>query len=182
VRKLAVVFLLIFAAGCAAHTALVEGRKLVEQGRTEEAIRRMERGVKANPDDSELRNYYVRTRDLYVNQLLYEGDKARMLGRSEEALATFRRVLELSVGNVRAQAGLEVSRAEQSRRAAVAQAQAMFDGGKPEEALAILKKVLEENRVAKGCAGAAAPHRGEPGQSDRRGAAAQTRIQETGNA
>ncbi len=148
-RKLAVVFLLIFAAGCAAHTAMIEGRKLLEQGRTEEAIRRMERGVKANPDDTELRNYYVRTRDLYVNQLLYEGDKARMLGRTEEALAAFQRVLELSAGNVRAQAGLEAARAEQSQRAAVARAQAMLDEGKPEEALAILKKVLEENRSQK---------------------------------
>jgi general secretion pathway protein D len=149
VRKLAVVFLLIFAAGCAAHTALVEGRKLLEQGRTEEAIRRMERGVKANPDDTELRNYYVRARDLYINQLLYEGEKARVLGRTDEALAAFQRVLELSAGNVRAQAGLEAARAEQSQRAAVAQAQAMFDEGKPEEALAILKKVLEENRSQK---------------------------------
>jgi general secretion pathway protein D len=149
VRRLAVVFLLIFAAGCAAHTALVEGRKLLEQGRTEEAIRRLERGVKANPGDTELRNYYVRTRDLYINQLLYDGDKARMLGRTEEARAAFQRVLGLSDGNVRAQAGLEAARAEQSQRTAVAQAQAMFDGGKPEEALAILKKVLEENRSQK---------------------------------
>ena len=144
-RKLAVVFLLIFAAGCAAHTAMIEGRKLLEQGRTEEAIRRMERGVKANPDDTELRNYYARNRDLYVNQLLYEGEKARMLGRSEEAIAAFQRVLELSAGNVRAQAGLEAARAEQSQRAAVAQAQAMFDEGKPEEALELLRKVLGSN-------------------------------------
>ncbi len=148
-KKLAVVLLLIFAAGCATHAALIEGRKLLEQGRTEEAIRRLERGVKANPDDTELRNYYVRTRDLYINQLLYEGDRARMLGRTEEALAAFQRVLGLSDGNVRAQAGLEAVRAEQSQRAAVAQAQAMFDGGKAEEALAILKKVLEENRSQK---------------------------------
>ncbi|HZF23055.1 MAG TPA: secretin N-terminal domain-containing protein, partial [Burkholderiales bacterium] len=144
-RKLAVVFLLIFAAGCAAHTAMIEGRKLLEQGRTEEAIRRMERGVKANPDDTELRNYYARNRDLYVNQLLYEGEKARMLGRSEGAIAAFQRVLELSAGNVRAQAGLEAARAEQSQRAAVAQAQAMFDEGKPEEALELLRKVLGSN-------------------------------------
>ena len=82
-RRIVVVFLLILATGCAAHTATVEGRRLVEQGRTEEGIRRLEQGVKANPNDTELRNYYTRTRDLYVNQLLYEGEKARMLGRSD---------------------------------------------------------------------------------------------------
>ena len=66
VSRVVAVFLLILAAGCAAHTATVEGRRLVEQGRTEEGIRRLEQGVKANPNDTELRNYYVRTRDLYV--------------------------------------------------------------------------------------------------------------------
>jgi general secretion pathway protein D len=145
VSKLFVAILLILAAGCAAQTALVEGRKLIEQGRTEDGIHRLEQGVKANPEDTELRNYYVRTRDLYVNQLLYEGDKARMLGRSEEALAAFRRAQEFSTGNPRAQAGMEAARAEQKQRAEVEQAQALFEGGAVAEALALLKKVLAEN-------------------------------------
>ena len=144
-REIVVVLLLVLAAGCAAHTASVEGRRLIEQGRTEEGIRRLEQGVKANPDDTELRNYYVRTRDLYVNQLLYEGEKARMLGRSDDALAAFRHALVLSAGNARAQAGLEAAGAEKRQRAAVTQAQALFDGGMTEEALAMLKKVLGGN-------------------------------------
>jgi general secretion pathway protein D len=121
---------------------MVEGRKLLEQGRTEEGIRRLERGVKANPDDTELRNYYARSRDLYLNQLLYEAEKARLLGRSDEALALLRRALLLSPGNARAQAGLEVARAEQSQRAALAQARALFERGRAEEALAMVKKLL----------------------------------------
>ena len=144
-NKSAVVIVLILAAGCAAQTARDEGRRLVEQGRMEEGIRRLEQGVKANPDDTELRNYHARTRDLYVTQLLYEGEKARMLGRSDEAIAAFRRVLEFSAGNARAQAGLNAVGAEQKQRAAVVQAQALFDGGSAEQALGILKKVLGEN-------------------------------------
>ena len=143
--RLVVVVFLILAAGCAAQTARDEGRRLVEQGRTEEGIRRLEQGVKTNPNDTELRNYYVRTRDLYVTQLLYEGEKARMLGRSDEAIAAFRRALEFSAGNARAQAGLEAVGAEQKQRAAVAQAQALFDGGSAEQALVILRKVLDGN-------------------------------------
>jgi len=145
VNKSAVVIVLILAAGCAAQTARDEGRRLVEQGRMEEGIRRLEQGVKANPNDTELRNYHARTRDLYVTQLLYEGEKARMLGRSDEAIAPFRRVLEFSAGNARAQAGLDAVGAEQKQRAAVVQAQALFDGGSAEQALGILKKVLGEN-------------------------------------
>ena len=143
--RFVVVVLLILAAGCATHAAMLEGRRLIEQGRAEEGIRRLEQGVKANPNDTELRNYYVRTRDLYVNQLLYEGEKARMLGRSDEAIAAFRRVLEFSAENARARAGLEAAEAEQKQRAAIAQAQASFDGGMAEEALAMLKQVLGEN-------------------------------------
>ncbi|HKQ24965.1 MAG TPA: secretin N-terminal domain-containing protein [Burkholderiales bacterium] len=143
--RFVVVFLLILAAGCAAHTATVEGRRLVEQGRAEEGIRRLEQGVKANPNDTELRNYYVRTRDLYVSQLLYEGEKARILGRSDEAIAVFRRVLEFSPGNTRAQAGLKAAVAEQKQRAEIARARALFDAGMAEQALVMLKKVLAEN-------------------------------------
>jgi len=145
VNKSAIVIVLILATGCAAQTARDEGRRLVEQGRMEEGIRRLEQGVKANPDDTELRNYHARTRDLYVTQLLYEGERARMLGRSDEAIAAFGRALEFSAGNARAQAGLEAVGAEQKQRAAVAQAQALFDGGSAEQALEILKKVLGGN-------------------------------------
>jgi len=101
----AVVLLLIFAAGCARTTAMVEGRKLIEQGRTEEPLAVWNAGSRRSRTDTELRNYYVRTRDLYVNQLLYEGEKARLLGRSEDAIAVFQRVLKLSAGNVRGKPG-----------------------------------------------------------------------------
>jgi len=129
VRRWLLVLLLVLAAGCAAQTALVEGRKLLMQGRTEEGIGRLEQGVKANPGDAGLRNYYVRSRDLYVNQLLYEAEKARLLGRGDEALGLLGRALTLSPGNARVQAGLEAARAEQSQRAALAQARALFEGG-----------------------------------------------------
>jgi len=142
VRRWLLVLLLVLAAGCAAQTALVEGRKLLMQGRTEEGIGRLEQGVKANPGDTGLLNYYVRSRDLYVNQLLYEAEKARLLGRSDEALGLLGRALTLSPGNARVQAGLEAARAEQSQRAALAQARALFEGGRAEEALALLKELL----------------------------------------
>ncbi|HUF20318.1 MAG TPA: tetratricopeptide repeat protein [Burkholderiales bacterium] len=144
-NRIVALLLLMLTAGCAAHTALLDGRKLADQGRTEEAIHRLQQGVEANPDDIELRNYYTRTRDLYVNQLIYEGDKARMLGRSEEALAAFQRALELNPGNTRAQVALDATRAEQDQRARVGQAQALFDDGMEGEAQEILRKVLAEN-------------------------------------
>jgi general secretion pathway protein D len=145
VNRIVALLLLMLTAGCAAHTALLDGRKLADQGRMEEAIHRLEQGVEANPDDTELRNYYARTRDLYVNQLIYEGDKARMLGRSEEALAAFQRALDLHPGNTRAQVAIDATRAEEDQRARAARAQALFEDGMEGEALEILRKVLAEN-------------------------------------
>ena len=144
-NRIVALLLLMLTAGCAAHTALLDGRKLADQGRTEEAIYRLQQGVEANPDDTELRTYYTRTRDLYVNQLIYAGDKARMLGRSEEALAAFQRALDLDPGNTRAQAALDATRVEQDQRARTAQAQALFEDGMEGEALEIVRKVLAEN-------------------------------------
>jgi general secretion pathway protein D len=143
------VLVLVAIAGCATSNALHEGRSLIEQGRMEEGIRRLEEGVKANPDDVELRTYYTRNRDVYVNQLLYEGDKMRMLGRSDEALAAFQRALQLNPESARAKAGVEAIRADQRQRADVAEAQKLFDAGKGAEALEKLNAVLAENPAQK---------------------------------
>ncbi|MGH8629858.1 MAG: secretin and TonB N-terminal domain-containing protein, partial [Burkholderiales bacterium] len=132
-------------AGCAGSGALRDGRSLIEQGRTEEGVRRLEQGVKASPNDIELRTYYTRNRDLYVNQLLYEGEKMRMLGRSEEALRVFQRALQANPESTRAKAGVEAVRAEQRRAGEVAQAQKLFDAGRSAEALDKLAAVLSEN-------------------------------------
>jgi len=145
VTRRLVVLTLFLVAGCATSGALREGRDLIEQGRMEEGIRRLEQGVKASPNDSELRAYYTRNRDLYINQLVYEGEKMRMLGRSEEALAAFQRVLALSPENERAKAGVDAVRAEQRQQVEVAQAQQLFDAGKGAEALERLNSVLAEN-------------------------------------
>ena len=144
-RKRAILLLFLLAAGCGGDTALREGRTLIEQGRVEEGIYRLEQGVEAHPDDQALRSYYASSRNLYINQLLYEGEKARALGQVDRAVAAFRRALELNPDSARARAGLEAAQIERRRREAVREAQALFDDGKPDEALEKLKAVLREN-------------------------------------
>ena len=89
----------------------------------EDGIRRLEQGSKAHPSSYELRAYYLRYRDLYVDQLLFEGDKARVIGRNEPALAAYERVMQFSPDNPRARAGIDAVRADQRQRDAVKQAQ-----------------------------------------------------------
>jgi general secretion pathway protein D len=149
VKRILLLMLLALAAGCATDSALTEGRNLIDQGRMEDGIRRLEQGSKAHPNSYELRAYYQRYRDLYVEQLLFEGDKARVIGRNEPALAAYERALQFSPGNQRAEAGINAVRADQRQRDAVKQAQALFEGDKPEEALDQVKQILAENPAQK---------------------------------
>lgn len=142
-RALAVLLALL--AGCASDTAMLEGRRLMEQGRMEDAIRRLEQGAKADPDNTDLRSMYVRSRDVYVRQLVYEADKVRLLGRLEEAAAIYSRALAFDAGNPRAKAGLGAVEVAQRQRRAVMEAETLFKAGQSDEALAKAKAVLEDN-------------------------------------
>ncbi|HXF15417.1 MAG TPA: secretin N-terminal domain-containing protein [Burkholderiales bacterium] len=144
-RRIVCCLLLLLCAGCAADTALNEGRRLIDQGSMEEGIRHLEKGNKAHPEDPVLRSYYLRYRDAYVDQLNYEGDKARLLGHGEQALAAYGRALEFNPDNARARAGLDATKAGERQRETVRQAQALSDAGNDEQALSLLKTVLQDN-------------------------------------
>lgn len=144
-KRIVLLMLLALPAGCATDSALTQGQNLIDQGRMEDGIRRLEQGSKAHPDSYELRAFYQRYRDLYVDQLLFEGDKARVIGRNEPALAAYDRVLQFSPENPRAKAGIDAVRADQRQRDAVKQAQALFEGNRAEEALEQAKGILAEN-------------------------------------
>ena len=139
------VVLLLGLAGCAANDAYRDGRQLIDQGRMEEGLGRLERGVKANPNDAMLRSYYTHTRAVYLNRLLYDAEKARLLGHNEEAISGFEHALKFSPGEARAQSGLAVAQADQVRRIAVKQAQALYEAGEADQALEKLKALLREN-------------------------------------
>ena len=144
-RLIACGLLLLLCAGCASDTALNQGRRLIDQGSMEEGIRHLEQGTKAHPEDPVLRSYYLRYRDAYVDQLTYEGDKARLLGHTDQALAAYNRALEFNPDNTRARAGVDATRAAETQRDRIRQAQALFDAGNDEQALTVLKAVLQEN-------------------------------------
>jgi general secretion pathway protein D len=143
-RVLACVLFLLVSA-CATDTALNEGRRLIDQGSMEDGIRRLEAGYKAHPNSPDLRSYYLRYRDLYVDQLNYEGDRARLIGRYEQALAAYERALAFNPQSTRAQTGVKATRTAQRQRETVAQAQGMLESGNDEAALKMLQDVLKEN-------------------------------------
>ena len=77
--------------------------------------------------------------------MLIEADKARLLGRYEEAAAGYSHVLDLDAENSRAEFGLDAVAAEEIHRRDVLDAQVLFDAGKRAEALEKVNAVLTEN-------------------------------------
>lgn len=149
-KKLIPAVLLFVVAACASDSALRDGRRLIDQGKMDEGIQRLEQASKARPDDEELRVNYQRYRDLYFDQLMFEGEKARALGRSDQAAAAFQRAQGLKPGDERAASGVEATRTAQERQAKVRDAQALLEAGKTQEALNLVREVLREDPAHRG--------------------------------
>ncbi len=138
-------FLVVALAGCATDQTFQTGKLMIENGRVEEGLQQVNAAAKADPQNLEYRSYYIRARNNYINQLLTQGDKQRLLGKPEDAEPFYKRVLALDAGNARAQSGLAAVQTEQRHRRIAAEAAALFDAGDREGAQARLRPVLVEN-------------------------------------
>ena len=145
VRQILLALILCTLTACASYREFEHGKALVEQGRVEEGITLVGRASAKDPGNSEYRLYYERTRDRYAEQLLFEADKARLLGRLADAASGYNRVLSFDENNARAKAGLQAVAADESHRRDVEKAAQLLEAGKTDEALAMAKAVLAED-------------------------------------
>lgn len=111
-RNLALALCVTLLGGCAADRLQKEGRALIDQGRYEEGLARLDEAAKADPDNRSIRSELLRTREQMVAQLVSAGYQERAGERYDAAEALFRRALGLHPENARAQAGLEALRAD----------------------------------------------------------------------
>jgi general secretion pathway protein D len=130
---------------CATNPALQESRQLVAQGQHDAALARMEQALRENPDNRELRAYYLRQRDLVVAQTLAQADSARAAGQRTEAEAAYQRVLKLDGSNGRARAGLALLAAGPRHDGMVREAETALKAGDTAAADARVRTVLAEN-------------------------------------
>jgi general secretion pathway protein D len=145
-KKRTVVILLAAAvAGCAANETFIDGRDMVEAGRVEEGLTRIEEAMQADPYDKEIRNFYLRNRALAVQRYLLMGDQARNAGAWGQAEAAYQRALRFDPDNAHAKAGLEATAKHRLSAAAVAQAESLMKSGDTEAAYARAKEILSQN-------------------------------------
>ncbi|HZM37284.1 MAG TPA: secretin N-terminal domain-containing protein, partial [Burkholderiales bacterium] len=142
-RTLAV--LLLALAGCATQDSFREARSLVESGETEAGLAQIERLVKENPQDTELRNYWLRHRDVAVSRALDAGDRARAAGALERAAEGYRFAQRFDADNARAKAGLAALELDRRHRETMQAARSNLKAGDADIAFQRAQEVLAEN-------------------------------------
>src|ERR1041384_5152345 len=86
----ALAFILWGVCGCAGQT-FIQRRDPVEAGDGDEGPALNAQAMHEHPDDTEIRNYYLRHRTVEVQRYLALGDNARGVGALEQAEAAYQR-------------------------------------------------------------------------------------------
>jgi general secretion pathway protein D len=142
-RLLALFLAALLLAACATQETFKDARGLIEAGDEEAGLARLEQALRENPQDVELRNYYLRHKAVAVQRYLQLGDNARSAGQLERAEEAYRLAQRFDAENARARAGLEAVAKQRSVQGALAAAQSAFKAGNMNEAYEKAKKILE---------------------------------------
>ncbi len=136
---------LLLAACATTAPEFAQGKRLLDEGKTDEGLLVLEKLSNKDPKNAEYRSYYFRQREAAVNALLIQADDVRRAGRHNDAARIYRHVLEIDKGNVRAE--LSLAELDQELRQAIrlSQAEAMFKSGQTSDAREKLHSILAEN-------------------------------------
>ena len=121
-----------------AQSLFREGRSLVESGKIEEGLDKVNQAVRLDPRRHEYRAYWARQRDLALQSNLGLAESARALGDWQSAELAYQRMLAIDPGSARAKTGLEALALEKRQRIRLAEAEALLNSG---DALGAQQKV-----------------------------------------
>src|SRR5271169_6433592 len=131
--------------GCAAARLHRQGIAQVEAGNYEVGVADLAQAVERSPDNMEYRLDFAARREAAIQKLIAIADTQRRNGQLDQAIATYRRVLTIQVGNQRALRGLEGVEADRRHAVMVADAVKDFEHKDYDAADAILRAVLDED-------------------------------------
>jgi general secretion pathway protein D len=143
-KRLAILLGAALFAGCAGNT-LDQSQALIDSGNEEQALERLEKAVRANPNDVELRNYFLRHRAVAVQRYLQTGDNARASGAIDTAEVAYQRAQRFDPENANAQAGLQAVARERASQGLVREAEQAFKRGALDEAYDKARQALAVN-------------------------------------
>ena len=131
--------------GCAGQEALKQGQHMIEAGNEEQGLMRLEEALKHNPNDTELRNYYLRHRAVAVQRFLQAGDNARAAGQLDAAETAYQKAQRFDADNANVKAGLAAVARERASVSVVREAEEAYKRGELDTALNKAKEALQAN-------------------------------------
>jgi general secretion pathway protein D len=132
-------------AGCAAQKLHRDGMSLLEEGRVEEGIVKLEQASKADQDNVSYRRDWLRNREQLTNRLQAAASSDRAAGRLDAAQAVYERILKIDPGNVRARLGIEEVAMDRRHEKMIEEARELLKKGDLDAARSALKAVMVEN-------------------------------------
>lgn len=134
-------------AGCAGQQLQNEGLRLLEEGREDEGLAKLEEASRADPQNFAYRIAYTRSRDKVVARLVARGNAERGAEHFDAAKTLYQRALRFDPGSIGARTGLDMLTMDQRHAPMLAEATALIAKKDLEGAAAIVKRVLVEDPV-----------------------------------
>lgn len=119
-------------------------RKMIDEGRVDDGIARMQKLVETYPSNPEYRNYLKRQQDMRLALLLRTADLERERHNWAASRAAYLQVLELEPQNRRAHGGLALLEVASRHEKMMQDAQRMYDADDVDAAQNLVRDVLAE--------------------------------------
>lgn len=132
-------------AACAGDAVIQDAHRLMNEGRTDEALAALQKASQDDPQNHYYRQEYFRERDLTVTRWLIRADSLRSAAQFDAADELYRRALKYDPANARAAQGLAQLETDRRHRRLVADAERLFKAEKYRDAMDVLGPVLTEN-------------------------------------
>ncbi|TAL99151.1 MAG: hypothetical protein EPN73_00965 [Paraburkholderia sp.] len=130
-------------AGCAGYSNWRDGNRLIDEGKVDEGLDRMQQASRENPEQYRMK--FIAQRDHQVQSLMRKAAAARYNGYANEALAAFQDVLRYDPRNTEATRGIVLIAREQREKVELEEARSALGKGDAVTARQLLNAILAEN-------------------------------------
>lgn len=144
-RKSLVVLLAVALAGCAADQLHREGMSLIENGKLDEGLSKLQQAQQADPGNGAFKKDLLLQRDAATARLLAQADLEKAAKRWDNALQLYSQVMQLDRGNVTARQAMFEINLERRQTAKVDDAALAYGKGDFDLANSLISRVLVEN-------------------------------------
>lgn len=144
-RRFGLILFLALLGGCAGEMAYREGQALLDEGRWEEGLARMEQAAGQAPVDSRFRVGLINRRAELVNRLVAQAANEQGAGRLDVAEVLYRRAQGLDPSSERVRSGLALLERDRRHALLAAEAREALKRGEGERVQRAVEAVLSQN-------------------------------------